>query len=392
MTHGLTITERTTSNAVATAATLSTIGMIVTGAATAGADTTALNAAFPLNTPVLVTDITAALARLPASVTGTIRPALTAISEIASPVLVLVRVEAGDDQAEMDVNVIGAVAGNSYTGIQALLAAQQRVGKSPRILGAPGLDSEAVTAALVIAAKKLRAMVYAAVHAEDEAAALVYKQLFGASQLMLIWPDTSPSFAGDAVARALALRALIDEQQGWHKTISNVAVDGITAITRDVHWDLLDSSTPAGVLNDAGITTLIQHNGWRFWGNRTCAGETEPEFLFESARRTSYALQDLIMGIVFPFIDQPMTVGMVKALLEKINATLTRLTKPNNGLGGQVIGARVAFDATKNTPAQLAAGKPVFTLTYTPAAPLENPIVELVSSDEYYAGFADQLG
>jgi uncharacterized protein len=392
MTHGLTITESTTSNAVTTASTLSTIGVIVTGAAAAGADTTALNAAFPLDTPVLVTDITTALASLPASTTGTILATLTAISQITSPIMVVVRVEAGDDQAETDANVIGAVAGNAYTGIQALLAAQQRVGKTPRILGAPGLDSEAVTAALVIAAKKLRAMVYAAVHADDEAEALVYRAEFGASQLMLIWPDSSTSFSGDAIARALALRALIDEEQGWHKTISNVVVDGISAITRDVHWDLLDSSTTAGVLNDAGITTMIQHDGWRFWGNRTCAGNSEPQFVFESARRTSYALQDLILSIVFPYIDKPMTLGLVKALLEKINATLTRLTQPSNGLGGQVIGARVALDSTKNTAAQLAAGKPVFTLTYTPAAPLENPIVEFVSSDEYYEGFADQLG
>jgi phage tail sheath protein FI len=66
----------------------------------------------------------------------------------------------------------------------------------------------------------------------------------------------------------------IDETVGWHKTISNVTVAGITTVTQDVHYDLLDNATDAGLLNDADITTIIRTSaGYRFWGNRTCAAD-----------------------------------------------------------------------------------------------------------------------
>jgi phage tail sheath protein FI len=66
---------------------------------------------------------------------------------------------------------------------------------------------------------------------------------------------------------------------GWHKTISNVTVAGITTVTQDVHYDLLDNDTDAGLLNDADITTIIRTTaGYRFWGNRTCAGDDQTQF------------------------------------------------------------------------------------------------------------------
>jgi phage tail sheath protein FI len=163
-----------------------------------------------------------------------------------------------------------------------------------------------------------------------------YRAQFGARELMLIWPDSSAKVAGDAVARALALRAAIDETVGWHKTISNVTVAGITTVTQDVHYDLLDNATDAGLLNDADITTIIRTSaGYRFWGNRTCAADDQGQYAFESAVRTLYALQDVIAETFSPFFDQPMTVGLVKDLLETVNARFRKYT-----LKGWVMGAR----------------------------------------------------
>jgi hypothetical protein len=77
-----------------------------------------------------------------------------------------------------------------------------------------------------VLAKKLRGMAYARAIGETNAAARAYRAQFGARELMLIWPDSSAKVTGDAVARALGLRAAIDETVGWHKTISNVTVPG----------------------------------------------------------------------------------------------------------------------------------------------------------------------
>lgn len=384
--HGLTIAEKTAGPRSILPASLAVIGLIATATAEAGAATTALNAAFPLNTPVLIAgDVEAAAGR--AGTGGTLAPALRAIADQASPYVIVVRVAEGEDAEETDTNVIGTTDGTTYTGIQALLAAEAQLGFRPRILGAPGLDSAAVVAELVVAAQKLRAMVYAGAIGDDVAEVATYRGGYSARELMLIWPDTSASdtFAGDIVARTLGLRARIDEEQGWHKTVSNVPLNGITGLDRDVHFDLLDPSTPAGALNDAQVTTVIRQNGYRLWGNRTCADpEQAPEFSFESAVRTSHALQDEIARIVAPFIDQPMTVALIKDLLETGNARFRQLVRE-----GRIVGGQMFFDKDDNSSVELAAGRPKFRIQFTPAAPLENPRVDLVITDFYYTGFAE---
>lgn len=381
--HGLTITDSTTAARSAQVRSSAIIGLIATASAAVGQPTTDLNAAFPLNTPVLVTDVDAAAGK--AGTGGTLAKALEAIGDQCSPIVIVVRVPIATGEEDQDDLVIGATTGGVYTGIQALMAAESVTGFRPRILGAPGLDTQAVTTELAVAAARLRGFVYSAAIGDDIAEAVVYRDEFGTRDLMLFWPDVN-DWVGCAIADALGLRAKIDEEQGWHKTISNVPLGGVTSVTKSVHFDLLDPSTDAGVLNAAPITTIIRNRGYRFWGNRTCAGDDQPEFSFESAVRTRHALVDLLEATMAPFFDQPMTVGLIKNALENVNAQCRQLK-----VEGRIQGAEFYFDRTKNSAEQLAAGRPTFGLKYTPCAPLENPIVELINTAEFYDGFADQL-
>ena len=381
--HGLTLTESATGPRALAALSSAVIGIIATATTTGDASAQdALDAAFPLNEPVLITggvDIAAGNA----GDGGTLAPTLTAIGDQASPIVIVVRVAEGADQDETDLNVIGSTDGNTYTGLQALLAAQTKLGVKPTILGAPGLDTQPVVQEMVDIAKKLRGFVYAGAKAADgftpaadEAEAITYRENFAYRELMVIWPDTNDG-GGDIIARALGLRAAIDESVGWHKTISNVPLGGITGLEHDVHFDLTDPSTAAGVLNAAQVTTVIRQNGFRLWGNRTCADDQQPNFSFESAVRTSHALQETIELIVAPFLDQPMTNGLIKDLIETGNARFRQLT-----VEGRIM---------QNSAQELAQGRPRFRIQFTPVAPLENPNVDLVITDFYYAGFADQL-
>lgn len=382
MTHGLTITESATGPRPVKEASLAVIGLVATadGSTTEIAD--ALDAQFPLDTPVLVENIRTAISN--AGDEGTLKSALEAIADQTTPNIVVVRVATEVDPDEEEANVIGGVTDDVYTGMQALLSAEAVVGVRPRILGAPGLNTADITAALVVIAKKLRAFVYAAPIAETVAAAITERGGYSARELMLIYADTTNDFDGDAIARAMGLRARIDEEQGWHKTISNVAMDGVTGIDRDLHFDLLDPSTPVGLLNDGDITTIIRKTGFRFWGNRTCSDL--PEFSFESAVRTSQALQDEIAEIIQPFMDNPMNTALIKDILETGNARFRKLIT-----AGQIIGAEMFFDAEENNATDLAAGRAKFRIEYTPAAPLENPEIGLIITDYYYTGFADLL-
>ncbi|GAA0651508.1 phage tail sheath protein [Sphingomonas ursincola] len=380
--HGIKVNELTTGARPIVPIASAVIGLVATATADAGPPAAALDAAFPLNTPVLVTDIRSAIGD--AGEGGTLLPALEAIADQTSPILVVVRVAPGEDDAETAANVIGGNTGGVATGMQCLLDAQAQLGIRPRILGCPGLDVQEVTAEMVIIAKRLRAMVYARAIGDEIADVLTYREEFSARELMLVWPNFTNQFAGDAVARAMGLRARIDEEQGWHKTLSNVAVDGVSGIDKSVYFDLQDATTPAGVLNDGQVTTIIRMNGYRFWGNRTCSDL--PEFAFESAVRTAQVLQDTIAEGLAWAVDKPMTRGLIKDIIETINAEFRSLKAQ-----GRLIDGKAWFDPALNSQTDLASGRLTIDYDFTPTAPAENIILNQRITDRYYAGFADQL-
>ena len=346
--------------------------------------------AFPLNKPVLLTDLAAGIAK--AGATGTLAATLRAIADQADPLTVVVRVEPGADDAATTSNVIGGVAGATYTGMQALLAAQAQLGVKPRILACPGVDTQPVAAALAVVAKKLRGMAYvsAGTSATKEDVAQ-YRGNFGDRELMIIWPDfmawnatlnlAEPAYA---TARAVGLRAKIDQEQGWHKTLSNVPVAGVTGISRDVHWDLQDPTTDAGFLNAADVTTLVRANGYRFWGSRTCSDD--PLFAFESATRTAQVLADTIADAMLWAVDKPMHPSLVRDIIESINAKFRELKA-----GGYLIDARAWYDETVNTTQSLASGKLYIDYDYTPVPPLENLTLQQRITDRYLADFASRV-
>lgn len=380
--HGVRVVEVSAgTRAIRTVAT-AVLGLV----ATAG---DADEATFPANKPVLITDVLGAISK--AGTQGTLRAALQAIADQCNPIAVIVRVPEGEDDEGTTTAVIGEAGGNGYTGLQALLAAQAQLGVRPRIIGAPGLDTEAVVTAMAIVAKKLRAMAYARAVGSTVAECITYRGQFSAREVMLIWPDftgwdtvTSSAAIIYATAAAMGLRAQIDQQQGWHKSLSNVAVNGVTGISRDVHWDLQDPNTDAGLLNEGDITTLVNFNGYRFWGSRTCA--EDEAFAFETATRTAQILADTIAEGVAYYVDKPMHPSLVKDLLETINAKFRDLKA-----GGYIIDAEAYYDASLNSSQTLSLGELQINYDYTPVPPLENLQLNQKITSTYLDNFADRI-
>lgn len=384
--HGILVNEPVTGVRPILEKSTAVIGLVATATAPQGADTDALNAAFPVNRPVLITDVRRAIGL--AGTGGTLAKALAAIADQGSPLVVVVRVAPGQNAAATEQAVIGGSANGQYQGLQALLAAEALVGVRPRILGVPGLDSQAVVTALLPVAKRLRGMIYAAARPQAALAATIadavtYRGEYGDRELMLLWPDAT-GWDGQAVATAMGLRAALDEREGWHRGLSNVAIAGVTGINKDVSFDIRDSSTDAGVLNADQVTTIVRMNGYRFWGSRTCANE--PYFAFETATRTAQAIQDAIADAQATFIDRPMTVGLVRDIVETANATLRRWTTQ-----GRLIGGRCWYDPAANPAEALAAGQLVIDYDFTPVAPMEALTLNQRITAKYYSGFGDAL-
>ncbi|GLQ93450.1 phage tail sheath protein [Dyella acidisoli] len=384
--HGVRVIEATDGSRTITTVSTAVIGLV---AISEDADP----AVFPLDTPVLVTDIKSAISKAGSPGKGTLYAALNAIDAQTKPVLVVVRVAQGKDAAETTSNVIGTTAANGrLTGAQALLAAQARLGVKPRILGAPGLDTQPVGLALATIAKKLRGMTYLNVpDAKKVEEVIAYRANFSQREVMLVWPNftawdttTNATVEVPSAAYALGLRAAIDESQGWQKTLSNVAVNNVTGISIDVSWDLQDPATDAGILNQAGVTTLINAQGFRFWGNRTCSDE--PKFVFESATRTAQVLADTIADGHMWAVDKSMYPSLVKDILEGINAKFREMKS-----SGYVIGASAWYDESANQVASLAGGDLFIDYDYTPVPPLEDLQLRQRITDRYLVDFAASI-
>ncbi|WP_312571380.1 phage tail sheath protein [Stutzerimonas balearica] len=366
-----------------------TVSTAVVGMVCTASDADAVK--FPLNKPVLLTDVLTASGS--AGELGTLARSLDAIADQASPVTVVVRVEEGADEAATTSNIIGGVSPTGeYLGMKALLAAEAQLGVKPRILGVPGLDSLPVTTELVAIAEKLRGFAYANAHGcETVSEALAYRAGFGARELMLIWPDfvswdtvANANAPASAIARALGLRAKLDEQVGWHKTLSNVPVNGVSGLSKDIYFDLQNPATDAGLLNADEVTTLIRRDGFRFWGSRTCSAD--PLFAFENYTRTAQVLADTMAEGHFWAVDKPMHASLVRDIVEGINAKGRELVRL-----GYLLGFECWYDEAANDKDTLKAGKLFLDYDYTPVPPLENLLLRQRITDRFLIDFASRI-
>ncbi|HAI2245695.1 phage tail sheath protein [Escherichia coli] len=374
--------------------TISTVSTAVVGMVCTASDADA--GAFPLNEPVLITNPQSAIAK--AGTKGTLAKSLQLIANQSKPVVVVVRVAEGtgdgeEAQAQTISNIIGTTNENGkYTGMKALLTAKAVTGVKPRILGVPGLDTQEVATALVSVAQKLRAFAYvSAWGCKTIADVIAYRENFSARELMIIWPDflgwdttANATTTSYATAIALGLRAKIDNDTGWHKTLSNVGINGVTGISASVFWDLQESGTDADLLNEAGVTTLIRADGFRFWGNRNCSDD--PLFQFENYTRTAQVIADTIAEGHMWANDKPITATLIRDIIDGINAKFRELKT-----GGYIIDATCWFDEEANSKETLKAGKLFIDYDYTPVPPLEHLTLHQRITDKYLANLISSV-
>ncbi|MGE4690722.1 phage tail sheath protein [Yersinia enterocolitica] len=365
---------------------ISTISTAIVGMVCTAEDADA--AAFPLDTPVLITDVLAAAGK--AGKKGTLAASLLAIAEQSRPVTIVVRVATGKDEDESTSNIIGGADENGrYTGMKALLDAQSVTGVRPRILGVPGLDNLAVSTALAGICQQLRAFGYISAYGcKTLSEAILYRDNFSQRELMLIWPDflswnttANSTDIAYATARALGLRAKIDTDTGWHKTLSNVGVNGVTGISASVYWDLQTVGTDADLLNQACVTTLVRKDGFKFWGSRTCSDD--PLFAFENYTRTAQILADTMAEAQLWAIDRPMHPTLVKDMIGSINAKFREMKS-----AGLIIDGTCWYDDSANDKDTLKAGKLFIDYDYTPVPPLEDLTLRQRITDKYLVNFA----
>lgn len=349
--HGVEVVEIDTGTRPIRTARASVIGLI-------GTAPDADAAKWPLNTPVLIAGRRSEAAGLGTS--GTLAPAIDDIFDQAGAMIVVIRVAHDDDPSALQSNIIGGIDDDSgaYLGVQAFLGAESAVGVAPRILVAPGFSqTEAVVTDMVAVARRLRAIIVADGPNTTDAAALAHRTKLGSDRVYLVDPAvtvwdtaTNAEVIRPASARVAGVIVASDEERGFWWSPSNRLINGITGTARPVDFALGDGGARANLLNEKEVTTIIQRDGYRLWGNRTCS--TDPKWAFLKRRRIADMVNESIMQAHFWAVDRNVTRQYLEEVVEGVNAYGRHLISL-----GALVGFKAWADPDLNTPEALEAGQ-----------------------------------
>ena len=345
---------------------------------------------FPLNTPIFATSAYDLLAK--AGTKGTLAKSLDAIVDQADAQVVIVRVADSKNTEELKANVIGTAEGGNYTGLKALRRAKAVTGFTPKILGCPELDSQDVLTELVGVAQATRAFAYGSAGVNPDITEVGnYRKNFGQRELMLIDnefmafdPATKKTETAATIARVLGARAKLDKNVGWHKSISNTEINGVSGLKFARSFDLLDKNCDANTLNNKDVTTLIREDGFRVWGNRTCTNDSM--MAFEVATRTAQIIQETIASAFMWALDKSMHKSLMEDIIMAINAKLAQYVNK-----GYILGARVFIDKTLNTSETVQAGQFTISYEFTWVPPLENLVFNQHVTDTFFVNLVDKV-
>lgn len=366
--HGVEVIEIDTGTRPISTARSSVIGMVGTAP---GADADK----FPLNTPVLIAGKRTEAAAL--GVGGTLPAAIDDVFDQVGALIVVVRVDEGADDATTMSNVIGGVDPDTAArmGVQVFLDAESTIGVTPRILVAPEFSQEqAVLTDMVSIATKLRGIIVADGPNSNDADALAYRANFGSDRIYMVDPwvrvwdtETSAEVVRPASARVAGVIAKSDQERGFWHSPSNRLIDGILGTARPIDFTLGDTTARANLLNEKEVTTIIQRDGYRLWGNRTLSND--PKMAFLKRRRIADMINESIMQAHFWAVDRNITRQYVEEVTEGVNAYGRRMINV-----GALVGFKCWADPELNTPEALEAGQVYFNYDW-----VETPTAEHVT-------------
>lgn len=315
---------------------------------------------FPLNTPVAIVG-TSLLSRLGEK--GTLKQSLTDINDQRNALTVVVRVAEETEATKQRAAVLA--------GIGKLTSSKSVTTYQPRIVIATGFsEDDAVGKALETVAGKLRAVAYVDCASGATLQEVVQRRQSYGARTELLRPRVQVSNAdGQLVYRAYSafaagLRARIDFEKGWWWSKSNQDISNILGLEQIDEFILGDENCDANLLNMQNVSTIIRRAGFKHWGNRLCA--TNPQWRFESVRRTADVIEDSIQESMLEYVDRPLDRENADDVIGTINAYLRQL-----GTLGAIFGGRAWLDEELNTAETLAAGVLYINYDFGPKSPTE---------------------
>lgn len=315
---------------------------------------------FPLNTPVAIVGTTM-MSRL--GDTGTLKQAIADINDQRNALTVIVRVSEETTKEQQRAAVLA--------GIGKLSSAKAATTYQPRIVIAPGFsEDDAVGKALETVAGKLRAVAYVDCASGATLQEVVQRRQSYGARTELLRPRVQTSNSdGQLVYRAYSafaagLRARIDFEKGWWWSKSNQDINNILGVEQIDEFILGERNCDANLLNMQNVSTIVRRSGFKHWGNRLCADD--PQWHFESVRRTADVIEDSIQEAMLPYVDRPLDWENADDIIGTINSYMRKLVRLKAIFGGEAW-----LDKELNTKETLAAGELYINYDFGPKSPTE---------------------
>ncbi len=295
-----------------------------------------------------------------------------------------------DTTSISDADIIGTIeTGDVRTGLQLIDKIPTLFGFRPKIIISPGYTNRAaVSAAIVPFAEKYRAISYIDGETDMSVAdALTNRGVLGTigwnvanSRLIPVyplWKKSNPdpqAVSGSTILEwysslMTAITAAADRELGYHFSPSNKTIPGIVGPELVITTSHTDSTAQNQLLNAAGIVSYLAPvgGGYLSWGNRSSLYPSNTEAVnFIAVQRVKDILEDSVEGAMLPYIDQPLTTGIIDSIRNTVNNFIRTLIQR-----GALIEGSCTFDPSLNSPEDLAAGQAKFTLTFMSPVPLE---------------------
>ncbi len=334
---------------------------------------------YPENTPMLIN--TSAQAR-GLGAQGSLPDAIADVYRTSGRIgATIVAVKVADDT---EANITGTRVGG--TGIYALLGAESVTGFKPRLIGAPGAQTDGITAALDAVAQDLRAVPVVTLDAADASAAVTAAATLG--KVYACWPKLVISDGGveterpmDGLVLGHIARNDREQQSKYAGSPSNKQLVDVLRTAQVVDWAIDSRTATANVLSRGFVTTAVRRRGGLFlWGNRLADGTPITE------HRARGITGDALLSYIVDYIDRNVDIPFVEFVLRKINDFLRDQT-----LKRILSGGRAWFDPAENTESTLAAHMVTFNYDLGIFGLAEHIVFKQSVSGVYNQRIIDQL-
>ena len=271
------------------------------------------------------------------------------------------------------------------TGLECVRQIYPKFGMAPGLLLAPGWSKSATVAAAlnakcvdindcfrcecVIDLDTSGATLYSNVQTAKNTAGL------SGEHQIVCWPKVG---IGDYKLDMSALwAACIAQRDGENDDvpalrISNIGIP-ITGAYLASGAEVLLDRPQANVVNGAGVVTVLNENGWKFWGNNTAAypSSTDPKDRWISVRRWFSWWANSFILTYASRVDDPANYRLIEAVVDSENIRLNSYT-PDKIAGGEVI-----FNEEMNPITNILAGRLTFGIKLAPYIPAEYIVANL---------------